>query len=255
MNVKHLSLCPGGVAAYTATEAAMAMYGAPVAMKRLIHALNKSALPQILLSGLCAAAVPAGMAVAEGAASTLPPGYSTARTGGAHDFDYFVGGWATKQRRLKRRGVGSTEWEEFPATLCMRLYLGGIATVDELYMPTRKIAGLTLRTFDRQRRQWSIYWVSSVTGKLDPVPMVGGFEGNHGEFYGQDEDDHRPVKVRFTWDKIDHDHARWEQAFSYDDRTWETNWRADFTRADADTLCKDGRPRASLSADEEPPAR
>ena len=79
--------------------------------------------------------------------------------------------------------------------------------------------------------------------ELDPDPVVGGFQGNHGEFYAQDEDDHRPVKVRYSWDKIDHDHARWQQAFSYDNRTWETNWIGDFTRADTSRICENGRPR------------
>jgi len=173
----------------------------------------------------------------------VPPGYSTSRTGDVHDFDYFVGGWVTKQRRLRVRGVGGSDWEEFPGTLCMMLYLGGMATVDELYMPTKNTAGLTLRTFDVKKRQWSIYWVSSTTGTLDPVPVVGGFAGNHGEFYAQDEDNHRPIKVRYVWDKIDRDHARWQQAFSYDNRTWETNWIADFTRLDASKTCEDGRPK------------
>jgi hypothetical protein len=49
--------------------------------------------------------------------------------------------------------------------------------------------------------------------------------------------------VRYTWDIRDHDHARWQQAFSYDDRTWETNWTADFERADPDKTCSGGRPR------------
>lgn len=172
-----------------------------------------------------------------------PPGYSTARTGTTHDFDYFVGGWTTHQRRLKTRGVGSNEWEEFPGNLCMTLYLEGMATVDELYFPTKRSAGLTLRTFDPAKRQWSIYWVSSLTGKLDPVPVVGGFEGNRGEFYGEDQDNGRPIKVRYMWNKVDHDHARWEQAFSYDNRTWETNWTADFSRADTAAVCQNGRPR------------
>ena len=160
-----------------------------------------------------------------------------------HDFDYFAGAWTTHQRRLKARGVGSNEWEEFPATLCMTLYLEGMATVDELYMPTKGVAGLTLRTFDPEKRQWSIYWVSSATGRLDPVAVVGGFEGNHGEFYAAEQDGGRPIKVRYTWDIRDHEHARWEQAFSYDDRTWETNWTADFERADPAKTCAGGRPR------------
>jgi hypothetical protein len=46
-----------------------------------------------------------------------------------------------------------------------------------------------------------------------------------------------------TWDIRDHEHARWEQAFSYDDRTWETNWTADFERADPAKTCAGGRPR------------
>jgi len=41
----------------------------------------------------------------------------------------------------------------------------------------------------------------------------------------------------------DHEHARWEQAFSYDDRTWKTNWTADFERSAAAKTWAGGRPR------------
>jgi hypothetical protein len=176
---------------------------------------------------------------AQGADAPSPPGYTLGRTGGAHDFDYFEGAWTTTQRRLKTRGVGSTEWEEFPATLCMALHLEGIATVDEIWFPTKKWAGLTLRAFDLEKRQWSVYWISSERGKLES-PVLGGFAGPRGEFYGEDQDDGRPVKVRYTWQKVDNDHAHWEQAFSYDNRSWETNWTAEFVRADAAKACKRG---------------
>jgi hypothetical protein len=195
------------------------------------------------LSAVMSASLDSHATSASETADPAPPGYSTKRTGGVHDFDFFAGAWTTRQHRLKVRGAGSSEWEDFPATLCMTLYLGGMATVDELYMPTKDRAGLTLRTFDPERHQWSIYWVSSVTGRLDPVPVVGGFAGQRGEFYAADEDGGRPVKVRYTWNKIDRNHARWEQAFSYDDRTWETNWTADFERADPASACENGRPR------------
>jgi len=79
-----------------------------------------------------------------------PPGYTTTRTGGPHDFDYFAGGWTTAQRRL--------------------------------------------------------------------------------------------VYVRFRWTKIDQNRAHWEQAFSYDGRTWQTNWTAEFHRADTARVCEGGRP-------------
>ena len=193
---------------------------------------------------LAAAALQLACAAAPSPAPRTPAGDTARvlRTGDVHDFEYFAGAWVTRQRRLRERGVGSSDWEEFPATLCMAPYLGGMATVDELYFPTKGWAGLTLRLFDLQKRQWSIYWVSSATGTLG-TPVVGGFQGNRGEFYGEDEDGGRPVKVRYAWTKLDADHARWEQAFSYDGRTWETNWTADFTRADPATTCEQGRPR------------
>src|ERR1700678_1172203 len=162
--------------------------------RRLIR-FAVSGIGASVISSTFLLAASASSAVTTGTA--LPPGYSLSRTGDMHDFDYFVGGWTTKQRRLKARGVGSSDWEEFPATLCMSLYLGGIATVDEMYLPTKSRAGLTLRTFDVRKHQWSIYWVNSTTGTLDPIPVVGGFQGDRGEFYAQDEDNHRPVKVRY----------------------------------------------------------
>ncbi|HET7333153.1 hypothetical protein [Dyella sp.] len=181
----------------------------------------------------------------QAAPGELPPGYSTTVTGTAQDFDYFMGsGWLTTQHRLKATGVGSKEWNTFSATLCATPYLGGTATVDELYMPSKGTAGLTLRIFDPAKRQWSIYWVNSKKGVLEMPPMLGGFHGKQGEFYNEDHDAQgRPVKVRFIWTLRDHEHARWEQAFSYDNRTWETNWTADFVRGDRAKLCEEGRPR------------
>jgi len=170
------------------------------------------------------------------------PGYTTARTGGAHDFEYFAGGWRTTQHRLKARGVGSNEWDTFPATLCMTPYLDGRVTADEIRFPTKGWAGFTLRSYDLAKKQWSVWWINSTSGRLE-TPVVGGFDGARGEFYGEDVDDGRPVKVRYRWDKVDHDRARWEQAFSYDGGAWETNWTADFVRADAATACSNGRPR------------
>jgi hypothetical protein len=67
---------------------------------------------------------------------------------------------------------------------------------------------------------------------MDP-PVVGGFAGDRGEFYGEDVDEGRPVRVRFVWTRLSPDTARWEQAFSYDGGPWETNWVMEFTRAAA----------------------
>jgi hypothetical protein len=171
-----------------------------------------------------------------------PPGYTTARRGSAQDFTYFTGAWRTVQRRLKVRGSGSDDWEEFPANLCMTPYMDGHVSADEIHFPTKGWSGFTLRNFDKRTSQWAVYWISSSTGEMEP-PVVGGFDGDRGEFYGEDEDNGKPVKVRYTWHKRDNDHARWEQAFSYDNRSWETNWTAEFVRGDAAQLCSAGRPR------------
>ena len=179
------------------------------------------------------------------ATAAVAPAAPTASvpTGGPHDFDFLEGAWTTAQRRLKARGVGAHEWDDFSAKSCMARHLGGLVNTDEMVFPARGWSGFTLRTFDVQKKTWLIYWVSSRTGTLQP-PVAGGFTGDRGEFYGDDEDDGRPIRARFLWTKIDADHAHWEQAFSYDGgKQWETNWTADFTRANEATTCDHGRPQ------------
>ncbi|MBX3155965.1 MAG: hypothetical protein KF773_08195 [Deltaproteobacteria bacterium] len=161
-------------------------------------------------------------------------------TGDVHDFDAFAGAWTFTNKRLKQRGVGSTDWDEFPAASCTTLHLGGIVNVDEVAFPTKGWSGITFRHFDLVKKQWSIYWVNSRTGAMFP-PVVGGFQGKTGDFYGEDTDDGKPVKVRFHWTVLDADHLRWEQSFSYDGATWELNWMNELTRADP-SGCVNGRP-------------
>lgn len=159
-----------------------------------------------------------------------PVGYTTLRRGDVHDFDFLAGDWRVAGRRLVRRGAGSDEWYEFPAEHRAALHLGGIANVDEVALPTLGWSGMTVRHFRIADRQWMIRWISSRTGAMDP-PVVGGFAGDRGEFYGEDDDEGRPVRVRFVWTRLGPDAARWEQAFSYDGGPWETNWVMEFTRA------------------------
>jgi hypothetical protein len=166
-----------------------------------------------------------------------PAAFSTTHTGDIHDFEYLIGAWTTQQRRLKARGVGSSDWIEAPANQhCAVSYLGGLDIVEDSWSPAKTPSGLFLYTFNPGKQQWAIRWVNPKTGEPDP-PSVGGFAGMRGEFYGEDVDNGRPIKVRIIWTKLDRDHARWEQAFSYDNRTWETNWITDFTRGDPAVIC------------------
>lgn len=172
----------------------------------------------------------------------VPPGYSTSISGGPHDFDYYAGAWTTRSRSLKARNVGSKDWQEFSSTLCVTQHLDGLVEISDMYMPSRGSSGLTVRAFDVKKKQWVVHYINSKTGAMDP-PTFGGFNGSQGTLYGEDTDNGRPIKVEVKWIEIDHDHARWQQAFSYDNRTWETNWISDFTRADPAAVCENGHPK------------
>ena len=155
-------------------------------------------------------------------------------TGDVHDFDFLDGRWEMVNRRLVKRGVGSNEWDVFPASVRAYVMLGGVTNVDEVTFPTKGWSGTTFRHFDKEKRQWSIWWVNSRDGKMQGSAQVGGFDGDVGLFYGDDIDEGRPVRVVYKWTRVGPDGARWEQAFSYDDgKSWEVNWEMQFTRAEA----------------------
>ncbi len=110
-----------------------------------------------------------------------------------------------------------------------RTHVNGGVSVDEVSLPGGD-RGLTLRTYDVARREWSIYWVNARDGLLSE-PQVGSFADGAGEFLGDEVYDGRPILVRYRWHDITEDSARWEEAFSADDgKTWEPNWRSHHTR-------------------------
>ncbi len=153
---------------------------------------------------------------------------------GRTDFDFLIGGWVVRNRRLKDRLKGCTEWEEFESTCRARRILGGLGNMDEFTMDraSGRVEAVTVRLYSTIAHEWSIYWAASTgNGRLD-VPMVGRFNGRHGEFFSQEVFEGRHIFNRFRWTVNAPDSCRWEQAFSGDGaKTWETNWVMDFTRA------------------------
>ena len=150
---------------------------------------------------------------------------------GRHDFDFLMGRFAIRNRRLLARLKGCQDWEEFDAVNSARPLLRGAGNEDEFVTDhAGGFTGMSFRFFNPLTAQWSIYWADSRTGKLEP-PVVGGFSGNVGIFSGADTLGGRAILVRFIWSRVDTDHPRWEQAFSDDGGlNWETNWVMDFTR-------------------------
>ena len=151
---------------------------------------------------------------------------------GRRDFDFLQGRWNVLHRRLTLRGAGCDDWDEFEGATHCRTLMGGLCNVDENDMPSRGIQGLSFRTFNIERREWSIYWVNSDAGILQE-PVFGRFEDGTGRFYGVDVDNGRPVQVIYVWKDITPNSAHWAQAFSYDGgKSWEVNWTMEFTRAE-----------------------
>jgi len=152
-----------------------------------------------------------------------------------HDFDFIHGRWAVAHRRLKTRGAGlqhdTASWDEFDAVASCEPRLGGMANIEEMHCPARGWSGMAVRTLNVASGEWSIYWVNSLDGVLQP-PVRGRFTVDGCTLEGPDTDNGRPIIARYIWSDIRPDNARWSQSFSYDDgATWETNWIMDFTRA------------------------
>lgn len=144
-----------------------------------------------------------------------------------HDFDLLFGNWRMYHRKLEERLSGSTKWIPLESTdTNYGPMLNGLGNTD-MYVATfdgEHFEGFTLRLFDPATRLWSLYWVASDSGVLDP-PVVGSFEGDVGHFFGKDTFKGQEVIVVFRWDFRDKAHPVWSQAFSPDQgKTWEWNW-------------------------------
>ena len=151
---------------------------------------------------------------------------------GRDDFDFLVGTWKVHHHRLVERLKCSTDWEEFEGDTVDRKILNGLGNLDEniLHRKTGSVHAMSLRLFNPESKEWSIYWSTDLTGTLD-VPMVGGFTDGRGEFYSHEVFQGRHIFCRFIWSKITANSAQWEQAFSIDGgKTWETNWMNTFER-------------------------
>jgi hypothetical protein len=159
---------------------------------------------------------------ASGVTNSTPAGH-------VEDFDFLVGRWTVRHRCLIR-----SVWQEFAGECVMQKVLGGQANLDENCWATSTgvSRALALRVFDPERRAWSIFWLDTQSPTTFGPPVIGGFDGTRGLFFGNDQLDGRPIRVRFDW-FIGTLHAcRWEQAFSFDaGATWETNWHMRFERA------------------------
>lgn len=150
---------------------------------------------------------------------------------GRQDFDFLHGLWRVRNRRLRERLAGCDDWDEFEARVETRPVLGGMGNREHFDSDwDGGYHGMALRLYDRDADQWRIWWASDRSPLLE-APVVGGFEGDIGDFRARFEHEGRSVLCRYRWTRIDADHAQWDQAYSLDEGgTWEANWIMQFLR-------------------------
>ena len=174
--------------------------------------------------------------VAAGMAAIGPLGLSSASaapampaaTGRAGDFDFLTGEWKIGHRRLQDK-----QWDQFDGEATVVGLLGGIASVEELRIPSQNFSGMGMRLLDVERKSWADYWVNSKSGIMNP-PSWGSFADGVGRWAAEEVEDGKPVIVRGVWDRVTPASCRWTQALSRDGgKTWEDNWIMHWRRVQA----------------------
>jgi hypothetical protein len=172
-----------------------------------------------------------GLAQQNSNPSSPSPGRAPAAHDGQHDFDPLIGTWKYHLSRRLHPLTGSTTWIEFDgAGVCRKIWDG--ADLDEFKVdsPTDHIEGLTLRLYNPESHQWSLYWANRKNGTLVP-PQIGEYKNGRGEFFAQDTFNGRVILIRFVWSDMTTNSPHFEQSFSDDGgKTWEVNWITNQTR-------------------------
>jgi len=154
---------------------------------------------------------------------------------GAHDFDFLIGNWKVHVRRLPDRLNGSNTWDEYDGISNHKKLLDSNANFEQFEVDSPQkhlhIKGQTLRLYNPETRQWSIYLIDLDKGELDAPPVVGQFTGNRGEFFHQENFKGRTILVRYVWLNLSPKSSRMEQSWSPDGgKSWEVNWICDLSR-------------------------
>lgn len=188
-------------------------------MGRKLNNIIRLLIPITVLAALAAGAG-ASAVMADEARCDVPQ---------AQQFDFLVGEWEILNEIRTLEGG----WVKTFATLEGHKRRDGCAVIGRWYGVARDggpLDGITIRAFDPDSRQWSIVWLDN-RSTLQLQPLTGEFVDGVGQFYRENEFHGERVKLRFTWDEITDDSARWSRSFSLDGgRTWETDWIMYFTR-------------------------
>ncbi len=96
---------------------------------------------------------------------------------GSHDFDFLIGNWKAHVRRLPDRLVGSNNWIEYNGISNHKKLLDSNANFEEFEVDNPEkhlhIKGQTLRLYNPDSHQWSIYLLDLDKGVLVLHRLLG----------------------------------------------------------------------------------
>jgi hypothetical protein len=147
-------------------------------------------------------------------------------------FDFEVGHWNSKVRRLAAPLSGSDEWLTYEGTTGVTpLWKGAYAVELDVSGHAGHLHFFSLRFFDKAANEWVLRTGVPGSGDLDP-PLRGRFKQGVGEFNGLDTFKGRSVMVRLVVRKPSDGPAVFEQYFSVDNgKTFELNLVTEDERA------------------------
>ena len=151
-----------------------------------------------------------------------------------HNFDFLIGKWTVRNKRLKERLKNCVEWTEFQAEMETKPILNGLGLMDEMKSSHfgDDFIGFSIRMVNPKTNIWTIYWADTASPEnYLKEQVVGEFKNGIGVFYGKELYLEKEYKLRFTWKKLSENTALWEQAyFDKKVKEWETNWVMEFTK-------------------------
>jgi hypothetical protein len=150
---------------------------------------------------------------------------------GQHDFDFNIGVWHTRIRRILDPFAGSSESVELNGTVTVRKVWDGKAELEEIEAdgPKGHWEGLTLFLYNPSAHQWSQSFANSKVGTLSS--NIGEFKNGRVVLIGQDTVNDKMILVRAMWSDIKPDSHQYEESYSNDGgTTWVRSFIANLTR-------------------------
>ena len=99
---------------------------------------------------------------------------------GAHDFDFLLGDWTAHARQLPDRLNGSHSWIIFTGTEHHSRILQSSTNLEEfeVYSAEKRLRlhAQTLRLYNAETRQWSMYLTDVYSGSLDGQSPCGALQ-------------------------------------------------------------------------------